>query len=192
MNFFLKESEKMSRNNEVFMKFWIKKSYGFSLIELLIVIAIITILVAVGMSSYQRYIFKSRTNEAKAHLSDGYISMKTFFADQRTYTSRFDAVGFNPEGSLYYRLGFTSDADPGSTSLGTATCYDTINFSTCSTWKRWTSQTSATSVGSSDFQGGAVTQTSFSMGASAILKGTNVDSWSINQEKKITNNKRGF
>lgn len=191
MNFFSKASEKVNRNNEVFMKFWIKKSYGFSLIELLIVIAIITFLVAVGMSSYQRYIFKSRTSEAKAHLSDGYISMKTFFADQRTYSSRFDAIGFNPEGSLHYRLGFSSDADPGSTGLGTATCYDTaVKFSTCNHSPRWTSETSATSV--STFSGKTVTNTAFKMGASAVLKASKTDSWSINQKKEIKHDSIGF
>ncbi len=175
------------------MKFQIQNSQGFSLIELLIVIAIITFLVAIGMSSYQRYIYKSRTSEARAHLSDGYISMKTFFADRRSYSSRFDAIGFNPEGSLYYRLGFSSDADPGSTGLGTAQCYDTVgSFSTCDHFPRWNSEAAATAVSSSDFVGGTVSQTAFSLGASAVLKAPNVDSWSIDQNKMIRNDSRGF
>ncbi len=177
------------------MKFWPKGFYGFSLIELLIVIVIMTFLVAIAMSGYKRYVYKSRTSEAKAHLSDGYVSMKTFFADRLSYTTRLDAIGFNPEGPLHYRLGFTRDQDPGNIGLGTRRCYDTIvggrKKGTCQHTPMWTSEVTATSV-KGKFQGGYAKRSSFSMGASAILKGSDVDSWSIDENKILTNDKRGF
>jgi type IV pilus assembly protein PilE len=58
---------------------------GFTLIEVLIVVAIISILGAIAYPAYTDYILRSKISEAIANLSDMRTKMEQFFLDNRTY-----------------------------------------------------------------------------------------------------------
>lgn len=81
---------------------------GFSLVELMVVVAIIGILAAIAVPSVNKYMAKARQSEAKTNLSSLYTAEKAFYSEYNTYDSRFAAVGYTPEGSLRYNVGFTA------------------------------------------------------------------------------------
>ncbi len=62
-----------------------KKSYGFTLIELMIVVAIIGILAAIAIPNYNDYIIRSKITEAVSTLSDTKVRMEQYFQDNRFY-----------------------------------------------------------------------------------------------------------
>lgn len=64
-----------------------KKQCGFTLIEIMIVIAIISILAAIAMPNYTAYVMKSRIQQALAPLGAGHTLMEQFFQDNTTYVS---------------------------------------------------------------------------------------------------------
>lgn len=58
---------------------------GFTLIELMIVIAIISILATVALPAYREHMTTTRITEAVASLSDMRVKMEQYFQDNRSY-----------------------------------------------------------------------------------------------------------
>lgn len=58
---------------------------GFTLIEVLIAIAIVGILAALALPSYRDYIMRGRIPEATVQLGSRQVDMEQFFQDNRTY-----------------------------------------------------------------------------------------------------------
>lgn len=84
----------------------LKKQSGFSLIELMIVVAIIGILATIAVPNFQRFQAKAKQSEAKASLSSLYSAMKAFQAEWNVYRSDFRDIGMDPTGRLNYHFGF--------------------------------------------------------------------------------------
>ena len=62
-----------------------KTSKGFTLIELMITVAVIAVLAGIAYPSYTAYIMRGKLAEGHSALSDGRIKMEQFFQDNRTY-----------------------------------------------------------------------------------------------------------
>lgn len=88
-----------------------KKQKGFTLIELMVVVAIVGILSAVAVPSYQKYQAKSRSSEAKLQLAAAYNALTAFQSEYNTYASCLREMGFDPtpeQSNRYYAVGFAS------------------------------------------------------------------------------------
>jgi type IV pilus assembly protein PilE len=75
---------------------------GFTLIELMIVLAILGVLSAIAYPSYDKYVTRSRRSEAQQLLTDIYAKQSQYMFDARGYTDKFDSTGLN-----YTRTGWT-------------------------------------------------------------------------------------
>eukprot|EP01012_Entosiphon_sulcatum_P036223 TRINITY_DN46123_c0_g1_i1.p1 TRINITY_DN46123_c0_g1~~TRINITY_DN46123_c0_g1_i1.p1 ORF type:complete len:147 (+),score=15.72 TRINITY_DN46123_c0_g1_i1:3-443(+) len=58
---------------------------GFTLVEVMIVVAIVAILTSIALPAYNDYLRRGRISEAVAALSAQRIRMEQFFQDNRTY-----------------------------------------------------------------------------------------------------------
>ena len=63
-----------------------KQATGFTLIEIMITVAIIGILAAVALPMYSDFVIRGRLVEAVSTLSGHRVKMEQFFLDSRTYT----------------------------------------------------------------------------------------------------------
>lgn len=85
---------------------------GFTLIELMIVIAVIGIIASIALPAYTGYIKKGKAAEATSNLADLRIKMEQCFQDTRDYTNAACAALCAPASGAKY---FTYSCSPAST-----------------------------------------------------------------------------
>ena len=81
-----------------------KMASGFTLIELMITVAIVAILAAVAMPAYNDYITRSKITDATSNLGAQRVKMEQWYQDNRTYAG---APACNTTGK-YFKISCTT------------------------------------------------------------------------------------
>ena len=86
---------------------------GFTLIELMIVVAIIGILAAIAIPAYTDYTARAKVTEAVGALASAKTSVSEFFTSQGVMPSSANAAGINiaPAGQYVKSIGYTKTSD---------------------------------------------------------------------------------
>lgn len=111
-----------------------KQNAGFTLIELMIVVAIIGILAAIAIPNFVRFQARSKQSEVKANLKSWFTAEKTFYSEKDRYSINGALIGFAPEKNNRYKYW--------------------LNASCGTTWQRATGTELAPNTGTLDGAGG--------------------------------------
>ena len=82
---------------------------GFTLVELMVVVAIIGLLAAVAIPNFKKFQAKTKTSEAKLQLAALYTAETSFNGDYDTYATCLSDMGYDPSLDIktrYYATGF--------------------------------------------------------------------------------------
>lgn len=95
-----------------------RRHQGFTLIEVMIVVAIVAILSAIAIPSYNDYVTRSQLTEAFSRLSEVRVKMEQYFQDNRSYVGACASNLVAPSLARTTHFNFTATA-----CTGTATAF---------------------------------------------------------------------
>ena len=168
-----------------------KVQEGFTLVELMVVVAIIGVLSAVAIPNFKKYQAKSKTSEAKLQLSSIYSAETAFMADADSYATCLNDMGYNSSAekdARYYTTGFLTEYTTAGATINGIACSvaGTDGQSHFLAGKKVANKTTAKTdlPASSVGLGGA----SFIAGATGYIDSTKAqgnvaDKWTVNENK---------
>ena len=154
----------------------IKGDRGFTLIELMIVVAIIGILAAIAIPNFMTYQAKARQSEAKVNLGGVFTTATSYFAENNTFsTLTGDSLGYRPAGTSKYDIYYGQNVAAGkvTNSAGGASAPCGVVLATAPT-------PAGSSAAATGFTAGSIGN---------IDSDSGCDEWSINDVRNLTNNR---
>ncbi len=91
-----------------------EKASGFTLIELMIVLALVAFLSMIALPNFMRFFAKAKRAEAYTQLRALYIAQKAYYAEHGVYTSNImgpHSLGWKADGQLQYTYGFSKGSE---------------------------------------------------------------------------------
>src|ERR1700719_4582004 len=79
-----------------------KLQTGFTLIELMIAVAIIGLLAALAIPNFMKFQARSKQSEARANLKSLFTAQKSYYGDKQMYLDVAGPIGFAPESGNRY------------------------------------------------------------------------------------------
>jgi len=168
------------------MSFRKLNSLGFTLVELMVVVAIIGILSAIAVPNFKKYQNKSKQSEAKIQLAAVYSTEVAAQADYDSYGTCLTDLGYDTPPKGYYVIGFTTAYVNGITARS-ATCSTGILFSPSPSYLK--ANAGASNVAGTDLLTSTAQPSSFTAAASGNIKSSSstFDKWSITDQKALSN-----
>lgn len=189
----------------------LKTQAGFSLIELMIVVAIIGILATVAIPNFSRFQAKARQANAKSVLSGYFTAQKATYSEFQYFPGNFPGAGQKIEGAQFYRLTTATNTDATTTAAATGNTADTALAETCIATDTAAASCPVGSKLGTDFTEGpsvaapvgCVAATAATpagaagtfLACASAVNGTTVadaDTWSINELKAMVNTNDGL
>lgn len=168
------------------------------MIELMVVVAIIGVLAAIGIPQYSKFQSKARQSEAKLALAALFTAEESFHQEWNLYTVDLGNAGFGVKGSrLRYKTGFISTVACGGyvTSAGAPPEATTVN----NTWSdgtnvntssaQWAITITAPTLAATTCSSTAFSAAAYGNPGSTVADpgATIGDTWKINQLKSLSN-----
>lgn len=158
----------------------LNKNFAFTIIELMIVIAIIAFLASIAIPKYSKYMARAKQAEVALNLASLHAAQQIFFAQNGKYTTILDGegglnwqpAGYNKDGNnnFNYTYGFNHSNDQG----GTSYFIGKLN-------------TSADNLKST-----FASNDKFVAAAAAVLMDGKVDIWTIDENRNLVNIQNGI
>ena len=140
---------------------------GFTLIELMIVVAIIGILAAIAIPNFLKFQAKAKQSEAKTNLAAVHTAQVAYFGENGSFGSFFSTVNWEPEGANKYQYEMDTDSIASTVDLSAVT-------------DAWTgcADPASSNVDAVGFTAGAFGNVDADVGP---------DTWTLNDDRELTN-----
>ena len=149
----------------------VQKEQGFTLIELMIVVAIIGILAAIAIPNFMTYQAKARQSEAKIGLGGIFTSATAYFAENSTFTvTNVSQLGYLPSGTSRYSFWYG-----GSSATANRINTGSTNSATC----HGANVPTAVGATANDFTAGAI--------GNVDGESTTCDMWTVDDARILSN-----